>query len=143
MIWCSLNLLFRIEASWCHSRPETSSFQWQRFKGGLQLEAVPAAFFLCQAVFVNCNTSNSWRNVAVRVWSFHIEFEHTKERAAVKRAGLGQSIVITSTGYGIKTVVYGSQVWIVAITILLLSRIARLGNCQCSDSSPGDVKVCV
>jgi hypothetical protein len=36
MIWCSLNLLFRIEASWRHSRPETSSFQWPCFKGGLQ-----------------------------------------------------------------------------------------------------------
>src|ERR1041385_7253129 len=35
MIWCSLNLLFRIEASSRHSRPETSSFQWSCFKGCL------------------------------------------------------------------------------------------------------------
>ena len=35
-IWCSLNLLFRIEASWCHSGSETSSFQCPCFKGGLQ-----------------------------------------------------------------------------------------------------------
>ncbi len=34
--------------------------------------------FLCQVVFVIARRSNGWRNVAVRVWSFHIEFEHTK-----------------------------------------------------------------
>lgn len=34
----SLNLLFRIRASWRHTRPETSTFQWPSFGGGLQLE---------------------------------------------------------------------------------------------------------
>jgi hypothetical protein len=42
-----------------------------------------------------------------------------KERAFARRTEPGQSIVITSTGYGIKTVVYGSQAGIVAITVLL------------------------
>jgi len=37
MIWCSLNLLFRIEASSRHSHSETSSFQWQSFKGRLHV----------------------------------------------------------------------------------------------------------
>jgi NACHT domain len=35
MIWCSLNLLFRIEASSRHSRSEISSFQWRCSKGWL------------------------------------------------------------------------------------------------------------
>src|SRR5215216_6944568 len=34
MIWCSLNLLFRIEASSHHSRPETSGFQWPGLREG-------------------------------------------------------------------------------------------------------------
>lgn len=46
--------------------------------GRRSLESAPAAFFLCQVVFVTASRSNGWRNVAVRVWSFHIEFEHTK-----------------------------------------------------------------
>src|SRR5215510_507287 len=46
--------------------------------GRRSLESAPAAFFLCQVVFVIASRSNGWRNVAVRVWSFHIEFEHTK-----------------------------------------------------------------
>src|SRR5215472_5805561 len=39
-----------------------------------------------------------------------------KERESTKRTELGQSIVMTSMGYGMMTVVYGNQVWIVAIT---------------------------
>ena len=36
MIWCSLNLLFRIEASSRHTRAETSCFQLPGFKGDLR-----------------------------------------------------------------------------------------------------------
>src|ERR1041385_7916921 len=36
MIWCSLYLLRFMQASWRHSRPETSTFQWPAFTGYLQ-----------------------------------------------------------------------------------------------------------
>jgi hypothetical protein len=36
MIWFSLNLLFFTSASWCHTHPETSTFQWSGFQGYLQ-----------------------------------------------------------------------------------------------------------
>src|SRR3569832_917835 len=58
------------------------SFRFESYLGSQigrrSLESAPAAFFLCQVVFVIASRSNGWRNVAVRVWSFHIEFEHTK-----------------------------------------------------------------
>jgi hypothetical protein len=37
MICVSLYLLFRMQASWRHTRPETSTFQWPDFWGGLQI----------------------------------------------------------------------------------------------------------
>ena len=46
--------------------------------GRRPLELAPAAFSLCQAVFVTARRSNGWRNVAVSVPCFHVEFEHTK-----------------------------------------------------------------
>jgi hypothetical protein len=38
MICVSLYLLFRMQASWRHTRPETSTFQWPDFWGGLQVD---------------------------------------------------------------------------------------------------------
>src|SRR3569832_1851398 len=59
------------------------SFRFESYLGSQigrrSLESAPAAFFLCQVVFVIASRSNGWRNVAVRVWSFQIEFEHTKK----------------------------------------------------------------
>jgi hypothetical protein len=46
--------------------------------GRRSLEAAPAAFCLCHAVFVTARISNGWLSVAVRVRSFQVEFEHTK-----------------------------------------------------------------
>jgi len=37
MIWCSLYLIFRFQASWRHSRPETSTFQWTSSWEGYKL----------------------------------------------------------------------------------------------------------
>jgi hypothetical protein len=52
MIVFSLNLLFRILASWRHTRPETSTFQWLCFWGGLQLQTTVWESSLATATIV-------------------------------------------------------------------------------------------
>jgi len=58
MIWCSLYLLFRIQASWRHTRPETSSFQWTGFWGGLQTEEMLEA--VTKKIMMNVLRSCMW-----------------------------------------------------------------------------------
>jgi hypothetical protein len=67
MIWCSLNLLFRIEASSRHSRSETSSFQWLRFKGRLQGASIAAEFLLGKKGVIDKNVRwESYTTVEVK-----------------------------------------------------------------------------
>src|SRR5688572_1670503 len=90
MIWCSLNLLFRIEASSRHSRPETSSFQWPGFKGWLQnkWKSRKFEFYTDNADFPKMDVLEATVNVAT---SLELRLLKSTQKSLQKQVSLGST----------------------------------------------------